>query len=77
MEIKWIDDREGKQKVIIHINGMTVEVSEEGDGYPDSDGTISMCKGEYGCLETMLKHEWVYRKSLTMKDEFKTEEESK
>jgi len=71
MEIKWIDDREGKQKIVIHINGHTIEVSEEGDGF--TDGCVSMCKGEYGSLETMLKHEWVYRKSIDMKDEFETE----
>ena len=67
MEIKWIDDREGKQKLIIHINGMTVELSEKGDDC-SADGTISMCKGEYGSIETMLKHEWVYRKYLTMEE---------
>jgi|TARA_R100001530_G_scaffold89710_1_gene62466 hypothetical protein len=71
MEIKWIDDRKGKQTIIIHINGHTIEVSEEGDGF--TDGTISMCRGEYGSLETMLKHKWVYRKSIDIKDEFEAE----
>jgi hypothetical protein len=71
MEIKWIDDREGRQKIIIHINRHTIEVSEEGDGF--SNGAVSMCEGEYGSLETMLKHKWVYRKNIDMIDEFETE----
>ena len=75
MEIKWIDDRDGKQKIIVHINGHTIEVSEEGDSF--NDGCVSICKGEYGSLETMLKHEWVYRKSIDMKNEFEAEKENK
>jgi len=71
MQVKWIDDREGRQKIIIHINGHTIEVSEEGDGF--SNGTVSICEGEYGSLETMLKHKWVYRKNIDMIDEFETE----
>ena len=71
MEIKWIDDRKGRQKIIVHINGHTIEVSEEGNN--NNNGAISMCKGEYGSYETMMKHEWVYTKGIDMVNEWEEE----
>ena len=54
MEFKMTDD----DTIVIHINGYTVEITEKDGGW------INSCKGEYGSLESMLKHEWVSRISL-------------
>ena len=48
--------------VMIHINGHSVEITEEDGGW------INVGEGEYGSLETMLKYTTVNRTKIQKKE---------